>query len=69
MGGSEDLDFLVGQLQKAIRLANQLRLALLALEAARMAAGDPIAWAMAGVAVAEFSVSIASEFEMRSPTY
>jgi len=41
---------------------NQIRLAYLAVQAARMGAGDPIAWAMAGLSVAEVAVSIGSSF-------
>jgi len=51
--GNKNLTELVRQMQKAIMIANQLRLALLAVQAARMAAGDPLAWAMAGISVAE----------------
>lgn len=69
LSGSEDLNALISQAQKAIQIANQLRLALLALQAARMAAGDPLAWAMAGIAVAEVGISIGSEMEMRRPQY
>lgn len=38
-------------------VVNQLRLAYAALQAARMAAGDPLAWGMAAVAVGGFAVS------------
>ena len=44
-------------------LANRLRLALLALQAARMAAGDPLAWAMAGLAVVEIGADVMMEME------
>lgn len=67
--GSEDLTELIRVSQKAIVYTNRLRLALLALQAARMAAGDPLAWALGGIAVAELGMSVASEFEMRSPAY
>lgn len=56
--GSEDLRQSIAVMQRAIAIANQLRLALAALQAARMAAGDPLAWAMAGVAVAGAAVSV-----------
>lgn len=58
LSGSDDLNTLISQAQNAIRIANQLRLALLALQATRMAAGDPLAWAMAGIAVAETVLSV-----------
>lgn len=51
--GSPDLKKLTRDMQKATLVANQLRLALAALQAARMASGDPIAWAMAAVSVGE----------------
>lgn len=55
--GDEDLRRGMQTMQRAIMIANQLRLAYAALQAARLAAGDPLAWALAGVAVAEFGVS------------
>lgn len=56
--GSEDLARSIAAMQRAIAVTNQLRLALRALQLARMAAGDPLAWATAGVAVAEAGVSV-----------
>ena len=56
--GNEDLNKCIDNMRKAIAIANQLRLALAALQAARMAAGDPIAWAMAGLSAAEVGVSV-----------
>lgn len=55
--GSEDLNKFIADTQKAIRIANQLRLTLAALQAARMASGDPLAWAMAAISVGEFAFS------------
>ena len=52
MGLSENVDAAMAKLQQIQRMVNSLRLAYAALQAARMAAGDPIAWAMAGVAIA-----------------
>jgi len=52
MGLSEELDAQIMQIQSLIAVVNSLRLAYIALQAARMAAGDPIAWGMAGVSVA-----------------
>lgn len=51
--GSEDLKKLTRDLQEALAMTNRLRLALAALQAARMASGDPLAWAMAAVSVGE----------------
>lgn len=56
--GSEDLKKSIAVMQRAIAIANQLRLALAALQAARMVAGDPLAWAMAGIAAGEVAVSM-----------
>jgi hypothetical protein len=56
--GSEDLQKSIAVMQRAIAIANQLRLALAALQAARMASGDPLAWVMAGLAVGEVGVSM-----------
>lgn len=57
MGLPEDVDRAIWQLRTMIRIANKARLALAALQMARMAAGDPIAWAMAGVSLAELGFS------------
>jgi hypothetical protein len=56
--GSEDLRKSIVRMQRTIAVANQLRLALAALQAARMAAGDPLAWALAGLSVTEVGVSM-----------
>jgi len=56
--GDENLQRGIRTMQRAIAVANQLRLALAALQAARMAAGDPLAWAMAGLSFAEVGVSV-----------
>lgn len=56
--GSEDLKKFTRDMQEALAMANRLRLALAALQAARMASGDPLAWAMAGVAVGEALFSV-----------
>jgi len=58
VSGSEDLNQAIATMQRAIAIANQLRLAMAALQAARMAAGDPLAWAMAGLSFAEVGVSV-----------
>ena len=55
--GDENLKEGIATMQRAIAIANQLRLALAALQAARLAAGDPLAWALAGLSVAEVIVS------------
>jgi hypothetical protein len=55
--GDENLDRAIAKMQKAIMVMNQLRLAYASLQALRMAAGDPLAWAMAGLAAAEAAVS------------
>jgi len=55
--GNEDLERATAVIQRHIMVVNQLRLAYAALQAARMAAGDPLAWGMAAVAVGGFAVS------------
>ena len=45
-------------MRRWIVLANQARLALHALQFARMAAGDPTAWLLAGVTVAETALTV-----------
>jgi len=57
LSGDENLDRFAAKCQEAIAVANKLRLALAALQAARMAAGDPIAWVMTGIAGAEALIS------------
>lgn len=59
--GDEDLKESIATMQQAIRVANALRLAYAALTAARVAAGDPIAIAQAGLAIAGFAFT-ASDF-------
>lgn len=61
--GSEDFNVFVGSMQKAIMWVNRLRIALAALQAARMAAGDPLAWAMAGVGVIEIVADVIMEVQ------
>lgn len=56
--GDENLKQGIATMQRAIAIANQLRLAMKALQLARMASGDPLAWAMAGISVAEVAVSM-----------
>lgn len=59
--GDENLLRGIRTMQRAITIANQLRLAYAALQVARMAAGDPLAWAMAGVSVATVVMDIGTE--------
>lgn len=56
--GDEDLRNGIQTLQRALAVANQLRLAYRALQIARMAAGDPLAWALAGLSVAEVAMDL-----------
>lgn len=48
----------IRELQRLIMVLNQMRIALLAFHAARMAAGDPWAWATAGLAAGSAAISI-----------
>jgi hypothetical protein len=50
------------EIRERIALLNQVRLAYNAVKAARMAAGDPLAWAVAVLSVAEVGVEIGSQF-------
>lgn len=50
------------EIRQRLALLNQIRLAYLAVQAARMAAGDPLAWALAFVSVAEVAVEVGSQF-------
>ena len=61
LSGDENLTNAIQMWQRAIAVANRLRLALRALQLARMAAGDPLAWALAGISVAEVAVDIGTE--------
>ena len=61
LSGNENLNNCISAMQRTISIANRLRLALRALQLARMAVGDPLAWALAGLSVAEVGVDIATE--------
>lgn len=50
-GLPEDFAYAATQVQKLIRMVNQLRIAYTLLASARLAAGDPIAIAQAGIAI------------------
>jgi len=58
LGLPPQIDRAIAGLQQLISTANQARLALLALQAVRMAAGDPIAWMQAGISVVTVAVSM-----------
>jgi len=47
MGAGPDLDRMITQIQRAIAMINQLRLTIIALQAA----SGPIGWALAGIGV------------------
>ena len=55
--GNENLKESIVEIQRAIAWLNRLRLVYRAVQLARMAAGDPTAWALAGIGVAEIIVS------------
>ena len=65
LSGNEDLTSLVANIQRTLMWINRARLALRALQLARMAVGDPLAWALAGLSVAEVGVDIATEISGR----
>jgi hypothetical protein len=56
--GDENLDALIRKLQQVLAILNAIRLAYRALQLARMAAGDPIAWALAGLTIAEIALDV-----------
>ena len=64
MGLPDEMDAAISKLMQVISVINQ---ALLAFQASRMAAGDPIAWATAGVAVTAtaWSAYEMAEYELR----
>lgn len=55
MGLPENADAVVSKLTQLIRVLAQARMALLAFQAARMAAGDPLAWLTFGATAASFA--------------
>lgn len=57
LGLPEDMKVAISRIQRLIAVLNQLRLALIAVQAARLSTGDPLAWAMAGLGAATFLVS------------
>jgi len=65
LSGSEDLNQAIAVIQRAISIINRLRLALAALQAARMAAGDPLAWILAGISITEVGLDVATELDGR----
>jgi len=58
MGLPENVEAAVAQVQRLISIINQLRLAIVALQVARMAAGDVTAWIGAGVAVTSVGYTV-----------
>jgi len=58
LGLPPQLDRAIAGLQRFIAMVNQARLALAALQTARMAAGDPLAWATFGLAAGSTAVSV-----------
>ena len=58
MGLPPQLDRAIAGLQRFIAMVNQARLALAAFQTARMAAGDPLAWATFGLAAGTTAASV-----------
>ena len=58
MGLPENVKEQLRVLQQTIAAVNRLRLAYAALQAARLAAGDPVAWGLAGIGVLETGASL-----------
>jgi len=57
MGLPDAMEDQIRDLQRLLAAVNSLRLAYIALQAARMAAGDPIAWGMAAVSGASIAMT------------
>ena len=58
LGLPEQIDQAIAKLQRLIMTIRLVHTALIALHTARMAAGDPLAWATAGVALAGAAVTV-----------
>jgi len=56
--GDENLQRGMATMQRTVGVAQQLTIALTTLQAARMAAGDPLAWVTAGLAVGGATLSL-----------
>ena len=63
LGLPEDMVAAADYVQRQIATLRSLELAYYAVQLARMAAGDPLAWAMAGISVVSAAVSIGDMFE------
>ena len=63
MGLPPKVDAQIREIQRIVVAVNSLTTAYHALQVARMAAGDPIAWAVAGIQVATTIVSLGNQFE------
>lgn len=61
MGLPENVEAQIRTIQRLIQIVNGLRAAYLALQAARMAGGDPLAWAAAIISVSGFGASVMME--------
>lgn len=57
----------IKQLQNLIRVFDSARKAALAFQAARLAAGDPLAWAQAGLMMGTLAMDIGNTVEIRRP--
>ena len=60
MGFSEDVNRSIADFQRLLMIVNRARLALMAFQAARLAAGDPIAWGLAIVAGGNLALDVVS---------
>jgi len=67
--GSDEVTIFIDWTLRALAVAQALHAALIALQVARMAAGDPTAWIGFGVATATFGISVFNMMELRRPTY
>lgn len=68
-GGDENLQTTIDRIQRLITVVNSLRLAYRALQLARMATGDPIAWGLAIISGAEVAFTVADSMAMEADTH
>jgi len=69
MGFPDNVRESVNMMYSIMHVVNSLKLAYLSLQAARMASGDPIAWAQFGATAVAAGVGIYAEVERRSEAW
>lgn len=69
MTGQDSISVLINQTLNLIQISEQAITVLTALQVARMAAGDPLAWFQFGVTTLGLGVSLQNQMAMRRPYY